>query len=38
VGVQVAKTTAREKGAPSADRMKFIAEILDTWNMTVAPV
>lgn len=26
------------KGRPSADGMKFTAEVLDTWNMTVTPV
>jgi len=26
------------KGQPPADGMKFIAEVLDTWNMTVTPV
>jgi hypothetical protein len=26
------------KGQPPADRMKFTAEVLDTWNMTVTPL
>ena len=26
------------KGQPPADEMKFTAEVLDTWNMTVTPV
>ena len=26
------------KGQPTADGMKFTAEVLDTWNMTVTPV
>ena len=26
------------KGQPPADGMKFTAEVLDTWNMTVTPV
>src|SRR6266545_3700530 len=28
----------QDKGTPPADGMKFTAEVLDTWNMTVTPV
>ena len=30
--------SAQDKGRPPVDGMKFTAEVLDTWNMTVTPV
>ena len=38
LGIQPPETVGQGKGAGAADGMKFTAEVLDTWNMTVTPV